>query len=328
MKKQGLMMIPSEIEDWQIFLEEQECDNIIDYGDWIMFNCVFHDQSDKSRPSLGVHKESGVVNCLGCGMHNWRELCEAFGISPVDFIDGVRENSWQHFKKKILGINERKRYKRYKLPRQLANPLGHKGAREYLIDRRGFDTRLLQAYDIRLCIDRDSRYYEHLIFPICDEKGVLFFDARYVGKHEWKTRWKRPKNCAYWKTYFNWENVKDSPVLLFAEGAPDALKLIQLEFPAIPAKNFSKKQIDMIRESNVKTIFLFYDFDEAGRWKKDKKGKDIHFTAKAQMLFSNCGIDVHVGILPKYAKDPALVRTRKDIVKHNPKLSGVTFDVL
>ena len=321
-------MIPSEIEDWQIFLEEQDCENIIDYGEWIMCNCVFHDQSEKNRPSLGLHKESGVVNCLVCCTHSWRELCEAFGISAIDFIDGVRENSWQRFKRKVLGSNEKKKYKRYKLPKQLANPLGHRGARKYLIDIRNYDTRLLEAFDIRLCIDRDSRYFEHIIFPISDEKGILFFDARYVGKHEWKARWKRPKDCAYWKTYFNWENVKSSPVLLFTEGVPDALKMIQFGFPAIPAKNFSKKQIDMIRESGVESIYLFYDNDEAGRWRKDKRGNEIHYTAKARTLFSNCGIDIHVGVLPTNAKDPAVVNSRKDIEKGNPRLRQVTYDFL
>lgn len=314
-------MQPIDIDDWEAFLEEQGCENIMDIGDWVMCNCIFHEQSDTVRPSLGIHKESGVGNCFGCGTHSWNDVCEVFGISVVEFIDGVRASVWDKFREKVLRKKTARKYKRYKLPKSLVNPLGHKGARKYLIEERNYDISVLEAYGIRLCRDSNSRYFNHVVFPIEDEKGVLFFDARYVGKTKGKTRWKRPKDSAYWKTYFNWENVKDSKTLLFVEGAGDALKLIQFGLPAIPAKNFSPYQLTMIRNAPVERIFLFYDNDEAGRTLLSEKGKPIHFTAKARHLFDNSGIEVITGIIPDYAGDPAQIESLSDIMKANPKLA-------
>lgn len=315
-------MRPDEIEDWEEFLSEQDCTGIIDYGDWIMCNCIFHEQSGNERPSLGINKDTGVGNCFGCGTHNWKEICDVFGISTVEFVEGVRENVWQKFREKVLGGEKKRTFKRYKLPNKLVNPLGHRGAKKYLIDRAGYDTELLEAYGIRLCMDKNSKYYEYLIWPIEDEKGLLFFDARYVGNLD-RARWRRPKDSAYWKTYFNWENVKESETLLFVEGAGDALKFIQFCWPTIPAKNFSQKQLDMIRNSPVKRIFLFYDNDPAGRTLISKTGKPIHFTAKAKHLLSNSGIDIIVGNLPDYANDPGNVRCADDVLDINPKLAKI-----
>lgn len=316
-------MRPDEVDDWEEFLEDQGCENITDYGDWIMCVCPFHEQSHTERPSFGIYKETGTGNCFGCGGHTWPDICERFGLSSLDFIDGIREASWQKFKAKVLGGDKKKvTYKRYHLPNKLRNPLGHRGAREYLIERNGYDTELLSAYGIRLCMDKSSKYYEHIIFPIEDEKGILFFDARYAGKLD-KTRWRRPSGAAYWKTYFNWINVSQSKNLLFVEGASSALKFIQFGWPTIPAKNFSDRQLKMIRNSPVERIFLFYDNDEAGRSLLSSKGKPIHFTAKAQHLLEGCGIEVIVGILPDYANDPADVKYSSDVFDLNFKLAEI-----
>jgi hypothetical protein len=100
----------------------------------------------------------------------------------------------------------------------------------------------------------------------------------------------------------------------------DALKLIQFGLPTVPAKNFSAKQLEMVRNSKIEDIFLFYDEDEAGRYAVNNKGVPIHFTAKAQFLFGDCGINVNVGSLGKRAKDPAELKSKNVLLKCNPIL--------
>lgn len=314
-------MIPSDILDWEDFLSTNGCDSVTDYGDWVMCNCLFHDQSDCSRPSLGINKESGVGNCLGCGPHSWEDICEVFGISAVTFIDAPSATVWDAFKNTLEPMLTKQTYLRYKLPRKLIPVWEHKGAKRYALEKQGYEEDVLRRYNISVCMDDKSKYYESIIFPILDNRGVLFFDARYVGTSEMRSRWMRPKDCAQWKTYFNWINVRNSKTLVFVEGAADALKLIQFGLPAIPAKNFSEHQYSMLLKSPCELILLAYDQDEAGRTLLSEKGRPIHFTAKAKNLFLGSGRDVRVLDFPRYAKDPAEIKTRKQLFKYNPILS-------
>jgi len=313
-------MIPQEIIDWDDFLTQQGMSNIVDMDEWIMCNCPFHNQSDKSRPSFGIYKENGDGNCFGCGKHPWEEFCNLVGISAFDFIDGMRENAWKSFKRKMLKHTEKILYKRYKLPNSLSNPLGHKGCAEYFL-KRGIQNDILEIYNVRLCLDETSKYNEYVIFPIYDEKGILFFDARYVGNKIGKQRWRRPIDAPVWKTFFNWVNIKNYGYICLVEGATDALKLIQFGLKnTIPAKNFSPSQITMILRAGFKYMFLCYDEDEAGRHKFNKKGWDISFNGKAKFLFNDAGINLKEIVLPEYAKDPAEIKNHADLIGLNPLL--------
>lgn len=312
-------MQPDDIEDWEDFLKDQGCDGIVEFDDWIMLNCIFHNQSDLSRPSMGINKDTGIANCFGCGFHSWSDICEVFGISSVNFIEAPRASKWEKFRNRYK--KEKRRYRRYTLPYKLTNPLKHKGSKKYLIDRNKYSYDILCNYGIKVCLDRNSKYNEHIIFPILDNKGVLFFDGRYVGDIEGKNRWVRPIDCAYWKTYFNWVNVKDSRWLIFVEGASDVLKFAQFGLPAIPAKNFSDLQYKMILDSPSEVIWLSYDNDDPGRYLVSEKGKEIHFTAKALNLFCDSGKTIKIMNLPDYSSDPADVHSLKDLKKVNYDLN-------
>jgi len=310
---------PYEIEDWIDFLKDHDFVNIQDMGEWIMANCIFHNQTDLLRPSLGINKITGVGNCLGCGSHSWYEICKKLDISVVELIDGVKEKEWDKFKNKIQKQKEIKKVVRYKLPKELKNPFTHKGASIYLKEQ-GIGKDALKKYKVRICMDKTSKYFEHIIFPVEDEKGILFFDARYVGKNKDRPRWQRPKNCAFWKTMWNWNNVKYKQTVIFVEGISDAIKLSQFGLSVIPLKSPSKRQFKEVLYSPIENIVLLYDNDEAGRWKKNKKGKPIHFTAKAFEYFNDCGKNIIVGHLPKGASDPAKIRNLKSLQCANPTI--------
>lgn len=313
-------MKPHDIDDWVDFLEEHNFENIQDTSEWAMANCIFHEQSDRTRPSLGINKESGVAHCLGCGSHSWEDLCEELGISSVDIIEGTKAREWESFKKRILGKDKKKTFKRFKLPKGLVDPYTHRGAVDYIKNKQGFSKRVIEKYNVKLCMDKGSKYYEHLVFPIYDKKGVLFFDARYVGDKEDYTRWRRPKHCAFERTCWNWEEVKNYPVVFFVEGVSDALKFTSFGLPTIPMKAPSDMHLRMVLRSTIENIVLMYDDDEAGRYKINKKGEEAHFTAKALQAFKNGGIGVHQGMLPKGADDPGKVKSLDDLKEANKDL--------
>lgn len=317
------MPTPNDIEDWTDFLETNNCKGIVEFEDWIMCVCPFHEQTDDSRPSFGINKELGIGNCFGCGRHTWEDICEAFGLSSIDFIDGVRANAWERFRNKIKGKGKRK-FKRFALPNQLVNPFGVKASTEYLL-KRGIHKETVESFGIRLCIDESSKYMNHLIFPIEDEKGVLYFDARYVGKKKWKPRWRSPKDCAKWKTFYNWHYGESPFYLCFVEGATDVLKMVQFGVKnTIAAKYFSPEQFDLVLKAGPRFIFLAYDEDEAGRYAvSEKTGKPMHFMHKAKTLFSDAGISIQEVQFPEGCKDPGDIESEEALYSINRKLQRI-----
>ena len=313
-------MIPSEVDNWTEFLEEHGAQGVVEWDEWVMCFCPFHSQSDKTRPSFGIYKETGHGNCFGCGGHTWEEICDWLGISAVDFVDGVRESAWNIFKNKLFKTKQKESFKRYSLPGSLINPYSHKGSRAYFIER-GIPRDLLEAYAVRLCIGPESKYKEYAIFPIYDKKGVLFFDARYMGSETFKTRWLRPKDAAVDRAYFNEINIADNTYVCLVEGASDALKMIAMGFKnTIPAKYFSPIQLNWFLTSGFKHIFLAYDMDEAGRLKVNKKGFNISFNAKAKFMLSDAGMSIKEITFPEGAKDPGDIKFASDLLKLNPFL--------
>jgi len=313
---------PIEITDWYDFLKENGCDNIIDYDDWIMCACPFHKQSDSSRPSFGIYKDTGWGNCFGCGGHSWVDICEVFGISPEDFIECVKEKVWDKFVSR-LNTKQVVKYQRFNLPDGCYeyNISNVNLVREYF-EKRNFDIDFISRMNIEYCIDNLSKYSGCIIFPIYDEKGLLYFQGRYLGDCSWKPRWSQPKGCAKWKTYWGWETFKNNKTVFFVEGISDGLKLLQFGLPVISAKNFSPYQIKSIIKSPIENILLLYDNDEAGRYAKDKRGNPIHFNAKAEYLFSDSGRTIKVVDLPDVYKDPAELKHSNELFKCNSWLKS------
>jgi len=302
-------MRPDEVVDWESFLSDNGCSNIIEYDDWIMCDCIFHQQTDTNRPSFGIHKETGIGNCFGCGKKTWEDICAAFDISSTDFIDCIKAKTWDNFRIKILGKQGPLTYKRYKIPSFSGRIQSDDNLGADYFHKRGIDIGTISDFDILYCWDKASRYNECIIFPIYDNKGILFFEARYVGPNEYKSRWLVPKDAPRWKTYFGWQLYCNSESVIFVEGYSDALKLIQLGFNAIAAKTFSPYQLKLLFKSKIENIFTLYDKDEAGD----------EYSKKVSWLLSNCGRNIIKLNLPDYANDPAELKNANDLYKHNSK---------
>ena len=178
---------------------------------------------------------------------------------------------------------------------------------------------VLEEYGVKSCIDKASKYYQHIIFPIKDEKGVLYFDARYYGTNKSAPRWRCPDGAPRSKTFFNWPyGKKGLPYLCFVEGASDALKLISwgLKY-TIPAKTFSSEQFGMVLKSGVERLFLAYDQDEAGRYKVNKEGENVSFEGKNRRLFGDSGREIKIVTFPRKVKDAGDVKNYNTFIGEN-----------
>lgn len=307
----------NDIQDWEGFLETYGMKHIVNFGDWIMCLCPFHEQSDKSRPSFGIEKETGRGNCFGCGNHSWEEICERFGIDATDSVDAIRSTNWKIFMDRIHNKIKRNKFLRYKMPDNLVRPY-HRKSSEIYFNSRHIDRNTLDFFQISTCIDGASRYYDHALFPIYDEKGLLYYDARYCGECRYKPRWITPKLSPRHRTYFNFPYGRKVEYLCFVEGATDAMRMWQIGLKnTIPAKNFSQRQIELILKSGAKKIFLAYDQDEAGRNKLDKNNVNISFEAKAKTLFSNGGMEIKVVLFENNCKDPCDIRSELRFLNQN-----------
>jgi DNA primase len=320
-------MQPNEVLDWEDFLKSNGCSNVIDTGQWVMCNCIFHGESN---PSFGIDKESGQGHCFVCGWHNWEDICGVFGISANDFIEAMRENQWEALKRKLFKEKRSLTYKRYDCPHicHYQHPYSQLALWKYFKER-NITGKSISEFYVHYCDDAKSKYNESFIFPVYDEKGVLYFQARYIGDNKYIQRWRFPKNCAKWKMHFNWVNVKNRDTVIFVEGPPNVMRLFEWGFPSVAAKDFSPYQIGNIIHSKVQRIFILYDRDQ------DKILSDgtvfnagKKYSKRAKKVFSNCGKEVILLKLPEGYKDIAEVKTLDEFIDSNDTRLAAWYDRL
>lgn len=319
-------MQPNEVLDWEDFLRSNGCSNVIDTGQWVMCNCLFHGESN---PSFGIDKESGSGHCFVCGWHNWEDICGVFGISANDFIDSMKESQWESIKRKLFKEKRSLAYKRYGLPVFYNCRNSYDLEKFKYFKERNITSQSIYHYNVLYCDDIDSKYNDSIIFPVYDEKGILYFQARYVGDNKYIQRWRFPKNCAKWKMHFNWTNVKDMDSVIFVEGPPNVMRLYEWGFPSVAAKDFSPYQIGNIIHSKVQRIFLLYDRDQ------DKILSDgmvfnagKKYSERAKKVFSNCGKEIILLQLPEGYKDIAEVKTIDEFIESNDIKLAAWYDRL
>jgi len=301
-------MIPEDISDWGEFLKELGCRNIIVYEDWAMCECVFHTQTDTTRPSLGINKDSGACHCFSCGYKSWEEFCDVMGISSDSYVDKISHKQWDIFRNKLLNKETYQEYLRFKPPTEYFTFTYSRGCIRYF-DERDISRLFARSYNIGYFHSHSKypKYDDSLLFPIYDEKGILYFQSRYVGNDESRNRWSQPKGCAKWKTYWAWKYAQGYNYVIFNEGITDSLKLRQFGLNAIPAKDFSIIQMRLIIRAPWECIFLLYDNDEGGE-------KYFH---KASVLFDGCGKQIISLKLPDNVKDPAMLSSISSLVDNN-----------
>lgn len=170
------------------------------------------------------------------------------------------------------------------LPESLLKYLGQ---HNYLV-KRGFDSEIVDRYEVGYWEHYGSLMHECIIFPIRDvENRLVAFTGRSVWeKDEWKRKYpnrkykkwlhsrhymKRDPNDRFHASsvLYNLNNVKGNyNSLILVEGVLDGFKLSMSGIPnwvCIFGSSLSPTQRYLLFEANIKQIILAFDSDKAGR---------------------------------------------------------------
>lgn len=153
--------------------------------------------------------------------------------------------------------------------------LGHKDNSiysNYLRKRKfqGVDFNILQPGYTELI----SRYEDYVIIPIERDFSVKGFVARYIGNDETKKRYQNSVHTEFSKLLGLYDQITiDTRFLILVEGIFDAISVItELELHELHAdmwccctfgKRLSHAQIELIKKTKVKFLYLLYDARDA-----------------------------------------------------------------
>lgn len=155
-----------------------------------------------------------------------------------------------------------------------------------------------QASVAGLVVERDGRYYDRfrnrLIFPIHDHMGrVVAFTGRVLDKNDTPKYLNIPETSLFKKSELLYGlhqargHVREKQRAVVVEGLFDVIALAQMGYPetvAVLGSSLSADQSLLLKRADVKTIYLAFDADNAGR-EATLKGLELDI-ARGFMVFA------------------------------------------
>lgn len=257
--------------------------DIKESGDNIMITCPYHANGQERHPSFGIHKYSGIGNCLAC--HETHPLTEiishCFGYN--DF--GLFGKTWLLKNFNSVALEDRKPLQldltRNKTTKKQIEYVSEEELDKYRYyhpywKKRGITSEwIIELFDLGYDIERDC-----ITFPIRDEKGNCLFVAR---RHTKTKYFNYPAN-AIKPLYGAYELTKIKPYptkLYITESMLDCLKLWEFGEYAIALNGLgSTNQMKMLNELPCRQYVLATDMDCAGK----KARKDIAKNIRGKII--------------------------------------------
>ena len=256
---------------WRMYTENDR----YDYCGWCCFSSNCH--KDCGNSPYGLVR--GVNNV------EWRAsvdyVLELYKIDPnsititTDAIDKAKFNKQIN----ILGkkpIKCQSRITRADVRQRLVIPA------EFYI-RKGFDKKILDEYDIGLCLDKTKFMKNRVVVPIYDDNHQYLFGCTgrtVIDDYEIKgfTKWLHSSGFNPKNTLFNWWMCKDAQSIIIVESVGNALKLIQggqQNVVAIFGTSLSDQQQIVLECSKIRNVYLALDNDKAGESSSKKIKKQL-----------------------------------------------------
>lgn len=288
--------------------------------------CPIHDGYKNS--SLNLYKDTGIWQCFTNNCH------KEWGSSLLYFIRAIlsKKNNGKivsyeesaRFLSNFLNLSiddlqvneydvEKKRFIRSegKIRRKLSSPRIESRSlirskliipAEYYIDK-GFSTKILNEYDIGLCLNKNKLFYNRIIFPIYDinDKFVGASARSIFGKchkcnfyHDqqkkcppensiYGSKWLHTKGLRKTEHLYNLRRCIGSECIILVEGVTDCLRLVDAGFPntvALFGIDMSYLQLELLCSTSATQIITILDNDEAGnkgRKNIDEKCQNLYY---------------------------------------------------
>lgn len=249
------------------------------YSEFICL-CPFHE--DKT-PSFSINKTTGLWYCFTCAALG----LESGSGNLIKFIMLLDECSYEKAKKIIYKEEDIKTISvrllnkidsavhkekdiiikdietKIELPREFELLDNIKQCPKYLLERLHWKTIL----HFKLGICREGYFKNRIIIPIYYNNEIVSFQARWIGNAD-DAEVKRYLFASGFDTksfLFNYDNVKNSKIILLTEGSLNAMSLWEKDFDAVScfsARELSSKQLKLLVNIKLDELVICFDTDK------------------------------------------------------------------
>lgn len=251
-----------------------------------MFRCACPIHDGDNPTSLCIYKESGAWRCFTGGCH------EKYGANTLGLIRGLlskdREasvNEAINFIEDMIGgklefsdttpmnyhllykdkVNNQSKVTRQAIRKRLEIPA------EYFINR-GFSNNVLDKYDVGLCKNKKSQFYNRCVVPIYDisYNNVIGYSGRDITERS-KVKWLHshfPRESTLYNSWFAKDIIKQENTCILVESPGNIWRLEEAGIHmglAMFGTELSFNQMRLLSQLSVLNLVLLLDNDQAGK---------------------------------------------------------------
>jgi len=239
---------------------------------WVNIQCPFLGCSDPSW-HLGINLDSLLIHCYVCGVKGSieRVVQEIDNCSFSKAQQTIREysdNEVSISKGKPL-FRSVKEVDECILPEEVEKTF-HRRHYRYLRDRNFDPDYLIKKYNL-MSVYNVGRYKFRIIIPYYHNSRLVCFNTRDItGKAKLRYQFCDSENSVIEvkHTFYNIDTVKDRCIIV--EGPTDVWRMGD-GCIAVSGKQFTREQLLMLREKEIKKILILYDADD----NEEKAGEQL-----------------------------------------------------
>ncbi len=269
--------------DIYVYLENKNLQPIKIKEEEISIDCPFCERSEKHF-QISTDENNPTFYCYRCGS-------KGSYVRLVMKIDKISYNEANVIVNGGVNLSVSEEKEKYNFP-NIEFPLKSlwtSQSREYL-RRRGIKESTIRKFGLYFC--STGKYKDRIIIPIrLDDKDITF-QGRLINNTS-TLRYRSPPSSPTNRLLFNCDDIDNDTVIL-VEGVFDVFRLYQdgygNQVGATLGKKISEHQINLLKDKNVKRVWLMYDPDTK---------------METETLFNEVACHFEPGFIPIDSGDPA-----------------------
>ena len=197
----------------------------------------------------------------------------------LNFIENLADNIRVSFEEENFQIKKEEALPTVMLPIDIVF-IGDRAAEDgerYLINR-GFPREIQQQCGVLY-----SPSMRRVIFPVIMDQKLYGWQGRAIDKVSHQDRMYNVPGPWKARTLMFYENIKGKDFAIVAEGPVSAMKFAKVgNFVATMGKEISNKQLQILRESGVKKVYLAIDRDAVDKFNKIRYSLDSELSGRVE----------------------------------------------